>query len=475
MRGFLLKHFLEKIYAWLEDRSGLPGMIGRAARHRVPAGARWWIVFGSATLCAFLIQVVTGIALALTYIPSADEAYVTLQTISHHTAFGGFIRALHYYGASAMVLMVGIHMAQVFLQGSYKFPREMNWLTGILLLGFTLLMGFTGQILRWDQNAVWTAVVAAKQAGRAPLIGGWLSTLILGGPAVGASTLSRIFVVHVFLVPGLVFAFVGLHLMLVLRHGIAEPPQAGRKVDPKTYRKYYEDSLEKDGVPFWPDAVWRDMVFAAAMVLGIIVLALVFGPPALGHPPDPSLIDANPRPDWYLMWYFAVLALLPHGMESFFIIFAPLFAAGCLILLPFISNHGERSASRRPWAMALVLMVVVAIGALWRAGVESRWSPNFDAQTLPATVRGAGKGPIFEGARLFELKGCLNCHLIQGNGGRRGPDLSFIGDKLSPSQMVLRISNGAANMPAYASSLGPKEMDELTAFLQSLTAPARAP
>jgi ubiquinol-cytochrome c reductase cytochrome b subunit len=471
----LLKIIFEKIYQWLEDRTGLISLVGKMAKHPVPSGARWWYVFGNATLCAFLIQVVSGIALALYYIPSADEAYVTLQTITHNTTFGGFARALHYYGASAMVLMVGIHMAQVFLQGSYKFPREMNWLTGVLLLGFTLLMGFTGQILRWDQNAVWTAVVAAKQAGRAPLIGGFLSTLILGGSTVGGSTLSRIFVVHVFLIPALVFAFVGLHLLLVLRHGISEPPEPGKKVNPQTYRKEYEASLKKDGVPFWPDAVWRDMVFAAAMTVAIVVLAFIFGPPELGHPPDPSLIDANPRPDWYLMWYFAVLALLPHGIENFFMVFAPLIAGIFLILLPFISNHGERSPSRRPWAVAVVIMIVVMIGAFWWAGVKSDWSPNFDPKPLSAEVIGAASGPILEGAHLFEVKGCLNCHLIQGDGGRRGPDLSVIGDKLSANQMILRISNGATNMPAYASTLTPAEMEQLVAFLQSRRSLVKTP
>jgi ubiquinol-cytochrome c reductase cytochrome b subunit len=203
------------------------------------------------------------------------------------------------------------------------------------------------------------------------------------------------------------------------------------------------------------------------MTVGIAVLAFIFGPPELGHPPDPSLIDANPRPDWYLMWYFAVLALLPHGIENFFMIFAPLFAGILVIIVPFISNHGERSPSRRPWAVAIVIMIVVMIGAFWLAGVRSNWSPNFDPKPLSADVIGATSGPVLSGAHLFEVKGCLNCHMIQGDGGRRGPDLSLVGDKLSVSQMILRISNGATNMPAYAATLTPGEMNDLVAFLQS--------
>jgi ubiquinol-cytochrome c reductase cytochrome b subunit len=463
----MFKRIFNRIGAWVDDRTGIPKAIGEMARHLVPPDAKWWYVFGSATLCAFMIQVVSGVALAFAYIPSASQAYSTLQFISEDAPFGHFLRGLHYYGASAMVLMVGLHMAQVFLFGSYKFPRELNWATGVLLLGFTLVMGFTGQLLRWDQNAVWSIVVGAEQAGRVPLIGKWLAHFTLGGDTVGGATLNRFFAIHVFIMPAFIFAFVGLHLWLVLRHGISEPPTAGKPVDPKTYRQEYKELIEKKGRPFWPDAAWRDTVFCVGMIVAIAALALYFGAPQLGKPPDPSIIAASPRPDWYLLWYFAVLALLPHGSENYFMVFGPLLAGILLIALPFISNRGERSPSRRPWAIAAILMIVLMIATLWVEGVNSPWSPNFKAQPLPPSVVGATAGPVFIGAQLFQAKGCLNCHLIGDDGGRRGPDLTDVASRLPKSQIILRISNGGVNMPAYAANLTPAEMDALVAFLQT--------
>ena len=312
-------------------------------------------------------------------------------------------------------------------------------------------------------------VVAAEQVARVPLIGKWLAHFALGGDTIGGATLTRFYAIHVFIIPGLLFAFIGLHVWLVLRHGISEPPKAGRPVNPKTYRREYRELIKKTGRPFWPDAAWRDAVVCFLMIVVVAALAWRFGAPEPDKPPDPSLIAANPRPDWYLLWYFAVLALLPYGIEKYFMVYGPLLAGLFLIALPFLFNRGERSLRRRPWAVAAVLMIAIMVSVLWVIGAKSPWSPNFDAKPLSPAIVGATSGPVFVGAQLFHDKGCLDCHLVADQGGRRGPDLTVVADRLSQNQMILRIANGGANMPAFGSMLKPEEMDTLVAFLQSRT------
>lgn len=462
-----MKRLFSRTWDWIDDRLGLSDMLGPSLKHLVPRDAKWWYVFGSATLVTFIVQVVTGVALAFSYVPSSSQAFDTLVFISEHAPFGSFLRGLHFYGASAMVLMVGAHMAQTFLFGAYKYPREMSWSTGVLLLGFTLVMGFTGQLLRWDQTAAWSVVVAAEQAGRVPMIGDWLARFILGGNTLGGATLSRFFAIHVFLVPGLMFAFIGLHLWLVLRHGISDAPVPGRPVRPESYKQEYHAELQRTGVPFWPDGAWRDFVFGTGVILVIAALALLVGPPPIEKPPDPSVLQADPRPDWYLLWYFAVLALIPEQAEGIVMILAPVLIGVLLLLAPVLNNKGERHWKRRPWSVAAVILTVVMIGSLWIVGARSPWSPNFEAKPLTAAVVASEDPLVIEGARIFHDRACLNCHLVGEEGGRRGPNLTFVSDRLSENDLTIRILNGGVNMPAYGNILPPAEVDALIAFLKT--------
>jgi ubiquinol-cytochrome c reductase cytochrome b subunit len=162
-----------------------------------------------------MLQVATGVALAFMYVPSAGEAYQSLQYITDQTTFGRIVRGMHNWGASAMILLMGVHMVRVYLTASYKFPREMNWISGVVLWALVVIMAFSGQVLRWDQTAVWSTIVAAEQAGRIPFIGEWVAQFLIGGGTIGAATLSRMFAYHVFIVPALLFIFIGLHLYLV--------------------------------------------------------------------------------------------------------------------------------------------------------------------------------------------------------------------------------------------------------------------
>ena len=457
---------LRNIWHWIDDRTGLSETIGPLARHLVPPGAKWAYVFGSGTLFCFILQVVTGIGLSLLYQPSSDAAYQSLEFITNQATFGRMLRGIHFFGASGMIILVGVHMIRVYITASYKFPREMSWISGVFLLFLTIIMGFTGQLLRWDANGVWSSVVAAENLGRIPLVGTALARLLIGGDTLGAQSLSRFFAFHVFLFPALIFMIVGFHLYLVFRNGISEPPKAGRPVDPKTYRKWYDAMLKREGVPFWPDAAWRDAMFSALVVIAIVGLAVVVGPPALTQPPDPTIIHTSPAPDWYMLPIFALFALMPPKIESFVIFVGPVLGVLALLALPFLSGKGERSPIRRPWAVFGVVCVVVFVGSLLVAGEIAPWSPKFDTKNIAQFVH-YNNPQLERGTHLFYDKGCQYCHQINGNGGIKGPNLSHIGNTLSANQMRVRIVNGTSEMPAYGGMLSKIELTDLVAFLQA--------
>src|SRR5258705_3630838 len=371
---------IAQIGEWFDRRLQLAAPIREVAEHPVPKNtASWWYVFGSAALVVFLLQLVTGIMLAFIYVPSASEAWNSLQNLNHDVTLGWFIRALHGWGSNFMVAIVLIHMMQVFLCGAYKFPRELTWVVGVFLLLMTMGMAFTGQVLRFDQDAYWGLGIGASIASRVPIIGPAVVKLMLGGPIIAGATLSRFFALHVFVIPGMLIAFVGLHLLMVIKLGINEWPMPGRIVKRATYDAEYHALTKSEGAPFVPYAVWKDMFFAAFIILAIAACAYYFGPFGPTGQPDPTIIQTAPKPDYFFLWLYAVLSLLPASLETPFLLIVPPLAIIGLILLPFVSGEGEKSWRRRPIAVVTVLLIAVTLGTFTRMAEVAPWSPHMDA------------------------------------------------------------------------------------------------
>ncbi len=315
-----------------------------------------------------VLQIMTGILLALVYAPTASDAWNSLQFLDHNVKLGWFLRAMHAWGSDFMVAIVLIHMVQVFLFGAYKFPRELTWIIGVFLLLLTLGMAFTGQVLRFDQDAYWGLGIGASIVSRVPLIGGPLVDLMLGGPIIAGPTLSRFFTLHVFVIPGILLVLVGLHLLMVLRLGINEWPMPGRLVSKKTYVAEYHQLTVKTGIPFVPDAAWKDAIFAAAIMLAVMACAIWFGPNGPTGQPDPTIIETAPKPDFAFLWIYAVLAYLPPNLETPVLFIAPVIGIGALLLLPLLSGEGEKHWSRRPVAVLMVSVIAITLGSLHSSG-----------------------------------------------------------------------------------------------------------
>jgi ubiquinol-cytochrome c reductase cytochrome b subunit len=470
---------LRSIALWIDHRLHLGKLFDATAGHPIPASAAsWFYVFGSGTLLCFVIQIITGICLALVYSPSANEAYASLEYLNYKQPLGWLLRAIHYWGSTFMVAIMTAHMAQVFLFGAFKYPRELTWISGVLLLFCTLGLAFTGQVLRFDQDAYWGLGIGAAVMGRVPLIGANLVNLMLGGPIIAGATLSRFFTLHVFIIPGLLIAIVSLHLRLVLTKGINEYPTPGKLVERGSYDEEYKALLKKDGVPFFPNAAGKDVIFAGLVTLGIMFCALFFGPKGPLGAPDPTLIDTTPRPDFFFLSQFAALALLPDYLETPIILTAPIVLIVILLALPFISGTGEKSAQRRPVAVLSVIVILLALGTLTYLGARSPWSPQMGAWSGDAIPEKLVKGrsPLeLRGAATLQNKQCRNCHSLGGEGGRRGPALDNVATRLTDGQLTRQVIQGGGNMPAYGRNLSPAEVAALVAFMRTLHAPNEMP
>jgi ubiquinol-cytochrome c reductase cytochrome b subunit len=463
---------LKSIALWLEDRLHLVKLFESTAGHKVPPSTNsWFYVLGSGTLLCFVLQIVTGTLLAFVYVPSGSEAWTSLQYLNNQAFLGWFLRAMHNWGSIFMVAIMSAHLIQTFLFGAYKYPRELTWVSGCVLFLCTLGMAFTGQILRFDQDAYWGLGIGASIMGRVPFIGAQLVHLMLAGSIIAGETLSRFFSLHVFLVPGLIIALLSLHLRLVLAKGINEYPKPGSVVRKESYEVQYEEMIKKTGVPFVPNVIGKDLIFSALLMMAIVTCASVFGPQGPSGPPNPTLINTAPKPDFYFLPIFAALSLLPAYMESFLVLVLPVILIAILILLPFYSGTGEKSYRRRPFAVVIVMLALLTVGLLAYSGTFTPWSPHMEAWSNAPTPASElqNRTPLeLQGAILIQSKQCRNCHSLGGEGGLRGPELDTVATRLTGDQLIRQVIQGSGNMPAYGKNLRPAEVTALVAFMETL-------
>lgn len=457
---------MRAIGRWIDERLQLTSLLASFLDRPVPRPVGWAHTLGSATLFLIVLQVITGIALTLSYVPSPDHAYESITFIDA-TPFGAVVRGLHQWGASLLVLVIGLHVLRVFAWAAYKYPRELNWVIGSLLFFVVLAFAFTGYLLPWDAKAYWATVVGTNIAGQAPFIGGAVLEFLRGGAQLGAVTLTRFYGIHVWVLPAALFGLVGIHLFAVVRQGIAAPPRRVPLTEPvpgESRRAAYEREYateKRAGKPFW-EALLPDAMVALTLLAIALTAAIFIGAP-LEERADPNAIGYVPRPDWYFLDLFQLLWYFTGAFESL-VIFAFFTAAGLIfILVPFLDRNPRRHPRHRP--VALGLMGVTVAAALLLTYVGATAAPP----GLPVVPAAPGmSAEELAGLELFNVQGCTACHSVRGVGGSAGPALPDAGTDWDAKRVRDQIvAPEDEEMPAFG-QLTPRELDKLVAFLQSL-------
>jgi len=436
---------LSRLYAWLDSRLKLEPVKETLLDEPIPGGASWIYVFGSATLFLFFLQAITGMFLVVYYAPTPDHAYDSIRYIETQVLFGAFVRGLHHWGASVMVVAIGLHMLQVFLYGAYKPPRELMWMVGVVLLVLTMGFAFTGYLLPWDQNAYWATQVGINMVGSVPFVGTFLVKVMRGGDTLGALTLSRFFAVHILFLPAAIMALIALHLFILRRVGPAGP--------------WSEERAAQCREAFYPRQVFMDTVVMLGVFLVVVMLALLVPFPLTdkANPSDHSFI---PVPEWYFLFYYQFLKYMEGpllGPLATWVI--PTLFIALLLALPFLDRHPERTPTSR--GEVIVIGVLFLVGVFVLIGLSIR-DLRAMKRTDPAVVSGKA---------LYERFGCMGCHRIHGEGGAVGPDLSYVGDQRDRDWLIKHFRDPQSTSPG---SIMPKfpldeqELNDLTAYMLSL-------
>jgi ubiquinol-cytochrome c reductase cytochrome b subunit len=418
-----------KLGEWLDERTGYRSLLRHALDEPVRGGARWSYVFGSALVFVLLTQALTGVLLAAFYAPSAKDAWASVAYVQQEVTLGWFIRGLHSSGASAMMILTALHLAQVTLYGAYRRPREINWWVGVVMMAVLFGFALTGYLLPWDQKGYWATQVATSLVGATPALGPWLKRVLIGGPEYGNLTLTHFYALHVLALPAAMALLTVVHVALMRKHGITP---GWRRSDAE---------LDAATEPFWPRQLFRDFV-AMSVVLALMVVSVARSHGvSLEAPADPaSSYDA--RPEWYFLPLYQLLKYFPGRLEVLAALGAPLVAGGLLFLLPLADRGPSRNpAARKKFvgAVALLLLGAASLGA--RATLADARSPGYQKfreraaresaralelarQGVPASGGTAvyDNDPLERGRRVYTER-CAGCHQLGGEGERRAPDL----------------------------------------------------
>jgi quinol-cytochrome oxidoreductase complex cytochrome b subunit len=353
-------HVRSRSAAWLEEHTRLGVVINAGLHVRVPMSANT-MYFGGIAMFLFLIQATTGTLLSLYYKGTPEAAYKSVQVITSEVNFGWLIRSIHHWGADLMILFVALHLVRVFFQAAYKYPRQITWLVGSGLLLVTLGFGFTGYLLPWDQRAYWATVVGTEIAGSVPLVGEPLLQLLRGGQDVTGDTMSRFLGIHMLLLPILLAALLGLHLILVHQMGLANP----KRPDPRTPEARAEAAREPLR-PFFPNYLVDEFIAWYVLLAVLVVLASIF-PAGLEDPANPLQTPEHVKPEWYFLGVYQLLKVVPRIVG----ILVPIVGIALLAVWPFLDRNPEVLARRRIVAVGGATLVLVALVVLTVVGYVS--------------------------------------------------------------------------------------------------------
>lgn len=451
---------------WWETRLGLSSTLRETLDEKIPGGAKFTYALGSATLLTFLTLAASGIFELFYYVPSTAGAYNSVNYIRFQVPFGWLVHGLHFYAANFMLILVTLHLAQAFFWGAFKKPREVTWILGALLMLATLFAIFTGGPLAWDQKGFWAANVGASLAGTIPGIGPWLQKLVFGSVPLGQLTLSRLLPIHVALVPVTIICLIGLHVVAFRKGGAAgsikESPKVGN---------------------FWPEQVIMDLLVYAGVLTALVWLSATFMP-AITGPADATDPTYVARPDWPFLWLFQTLKYLGGSLEWVGFILIPLLGMFLLFAVPWLDRKAERSPAKRPLAVAVFFLVVIAIGSLTYLGAtEQPPTPAPATAAPPATPASALNetptpgpsvasytiGSTDDGQRIF-VAYCQQCHGVDGKKGIDNPNSS---DGTIPAINPIDPSISGADDKGHIPNVQ-TFVDQMDVFIQNGSTPSPA-